>query len=96
MHIGPVIGFLQRMKAEAPEYVALLGLLIVAMIANMPHPETIQELLGTTKLAQWSGVSYRWMYDSLQAFMAARNPHPPTPLLKKEESNTHGNGISNP
>lgn len=67
-------GLLSHLSKDAPEYTALLGLLAVAVIANMPHPETITALLGLSKPAQWLGVGYKWGYDSLQAFMAARNP----------------------
>lgn len=68
-----------HLQKDAPEYTALLGLFFVAVIANMPHPDVIERLLGTSKPAQWAAVLYKWLYDSLQAFMAARNPHPQQP-----------------
>ena len=63
-------GFLQHILNEPGEYTALLGLFAVAVIANMPRPGSGFSLLTL----------YTWLYDSLQAFMAARNPVPhPTP-----------------
>lgn len=68
----------KHIAKDAPEYTALLGLFAVAAIANMPHSDVIARLLGSSLPAQWAAVAYKWLYDSLQAFMAARNPHPPT------------------
>lgn len=51
-----------------PEYTALIGLFIVAVVANMPRPEKFN-----------NNVWYTWLYESLQAFLAAKNPHPTTP-----------------
>lgn len=77
-----------------PEYIAILGLFLVAVIANQPHPETIDKWLGAFKelapdtrvlTVLWQktrdllAILYRWSYDSLQAFMAAKNPRPQTP-----------------
>ena len=72
-----------------PEYIALLGLFMVAVIANQPHPDVINEWLGAfrplpanstrckitcQKIRDMIAILYKWQYDSLQAFMAARNP----------------------
>ena len=59
-------GLVQHIEANMPEYTALLGLLAVAIIANMPKPGAKVSLL----------TFYTWLYDSLQAFMSARNPKP--------------------
>ena len=63
-------GFTEHISRTAPEYIALLGLLLVALIANMPTPQVMQKLIGEG----WAFVLYKWVYDSLQAFMAARSP----------------------
>jgi hypothetical protein len=61
-------GILHHIQIDAPEYTALVLLFLVAVIANMPHP---------VKFGY--NIWYTWLYDSLQAFMAARNPHPTQP-----------------
>jgi hypothetical protein len=59
---------IEHVVHDAPEYTALLGLFAVAVIANMPTPDKFNHNL-------W----YSWLYDSLQAFMSARNPRPTQP-----------------
>lgn len=60
-------GLAEHLAKDAPEYTALIGLFAVAVIANMPPPGS---------KTSWS-TAYKWLYDSLQAFMAARSPRPP-------------------
>lgn len=69
----------QHLLKDAPEYTALLGLLAVAAIVTMPTPEVIQRLLGYSRFGQWLAVLYKWLYDTMQTFMSARNPHTSTP-----------------
>lgn len=59
---------LTHLSKDAPEYTALIGLFLVAVVANMPHPIKFNY-----------NIWYTWLYDSLQSFMAARNPHPTQP-----------------
>jgi len=50
-------------------YEAIGGLLFVALVYNMPKP-------GTP--FTWLTI-YTWLYETLQAFLSVRSPHPPTP-----------------
>ena len=58
-----------NLTEHAPQYVALLSLLLVAAISNMPHPD---EPFGWRTL-------YKWLYNSLQAFVGAVRPTPRPP-----------------
>lgn len=69
-----------------PEYTVIFGLLLVAIIANMPKPDVIDRLLMDTaslwiKCKELVAILYRWVYESLQAFMAARHPQPPPTVV---------------
>jgi hypothetical protein len=89
----------QHVIKSLPEYSIIFGLLFVAMVANMIRPELVQAWLmeeksNWLKFKELAGLFYKWFYDSMQAFMAAR--HPPTPALtmttttSKEQTNSGG------
>ena len=63
---------------NAADDTAIIGLLTVAIVANMPRPGSRFSLLTL----------YTWLYDSLQAFMAARNPHPSTEAHSQSTTQT--------
>lgn len=79
----------QHLVKSLPEYIALLGLLLVAVVANQPHPDVITKWLGAfqevplgaskfryawQKFVDLLAILYKWGFDSIQAFMSARNP----------------------
>lgn len=79
----------QHFLKALPEYIALAGLFLVSVIANQPLPEVIAKWLGafkeippgakfrkvaSQKFRDLLAILYKWQYDSLQAFMSARNP----------------------
>lgn len=90
MAAHPVLQALeQHILRSIPEYIALFALFLVAVIANMPHSDVITQWLGAfvatpagaafhsrfwQKYKDFLAISYKWLYDSLQAFMAARHP----------------------
>jgi hypothetical protein len=60
---------LQHIEKDAPEYIALAGLFLVAVVVNMPTPDKFN-----------NNIWYAWFYCSLQGFLAARSPHPIQPV----------------
>jgi hypothetical protein len=76
----PVLQALQQhILKSIPEYAIIGGLFFVAIIANMPRPEVVSSWLMAAesrwvKFKELIAILYRWVYESLQAFMAARHP----------------------
>lgn len=73
----------QHMLKSLPEYSIIIGLLFVAAVANLPRPETVTSWLMDAeatwvKVKELVAISYKWFYDTMQAFMAARHPSAPT------------------
>lgn len=69
--------FQQHVIKSLPEYSIILGLLIVAIVANMPRPEVVAAWLQKISFLDLCSIAYKWLYDSLQAFMAARQGQQP-------------------
>ncbi len=82
----------QHLIKSLPEYVAIFGLFMIAVVVSMPHKDVVDKWLGAwqpvSDLASWRtrawqkfrdllSILYGWMYDSIQGFMASRNPPPP-------------------
>ncbi len=82
----------QHLIKSLPEYVAIVGLFLIAVVVSMPHAETIDKWLGAwhpiapdaayrtkawQKFRDLLSILYAWMYNSIQGFMASRNPPPP-------------------
>lgn len=87
----------QHILKSMPEYVALFALFVVAVIANMPHPDVVSAWITTPSTA-WNkfkamvAIWYKWLYDSLQAFMASR--HPPATSSSTVVETTNGGTLA--
>lgn len=79
----------QHMLKSIPEYVAMIGILILVTIANMPLPAVIREWLLKPRFVELVAIVYKWVYDAFQAFLKLLRPGSPgePPPEKREEYN---------
>ena len=91
----------QHLIKSLPEYVAIFGLFMIAVVVSMPHAETVDKWLEAWKAVDvtarfatkaWQkfrdllSILYAWMYNSIQGFMASRNPPPPAQFSQTRTS----------
>lgn len=96
----------QHVIKSLPEYTTIVGLLLVAFIANLTPPAVVDKWLGAwqpvanydrkwmrffalsaQKMRDLLSILYTLFYNTLQAFMAAKNPHPPNPTTPQPGPN---------